>query len=179
MFPNASPARSQRRTALALQTAANNWYASAGSWFDGTLISVDARLARVDKLIHALRQAGPGYAGRASEFTEERQVIAELRESMLNAHQDREVVRIASYPDTAHEINLVEARAFVRDNIEAAHWPDEMRDRARRHAERVEPRASADLFAETCLRVAATVPRPTVERTASVVQDFDDHHLFL
>lgn len=180
MFDNAFRDRIAARSAQTLYSALDDWRDSDGGWFTGTVASVDARLAKLDSLIHRFRQSGPLGYGILAELGGERESLTELRHSMLNGHQDRVAAApTVVYPEAAHEINMVAARDFVRRNIEVAHVPTEMRERARFHAERVEPKADANLFAETCVRVAATVPRAPVQRVAATVEDFDDHHLFL
>lgn len=178
MFPNDSPLRFQQRTASTLRTATDLWRNSCGSWFDGTLPSVDARLARCDQLLHQLRQAGISQHAAAVELTGDRDVLVNLRSSMLNAHQDRvaeEAVVLASLDPQM----LVEARAFVRENADAVPVPLEMAERAQFFAARYTDDDTARVFAATCVKVAAAIPQETVQHTAAMVEDFDDHHLFL
>lgn len=179
MFDNAFRARTAARTTQALYSALDDWRDSDGGWFNGTVASVDSRLGTADSLLHRFRQAGLSGYGIVAELSADRDSLTELRHSMLNAHTDRDVtkdVRLASIPERL----MIQARAYVRDNIEVAHVPDEMRDRARHYwASTRDDGMSAQIFAQACVDVAAQVPRPQPQRTAATVADFDDHHLFL
>lgn len=156
MFPNASPLHFQQRTASTLRAATERWHTSSGNWFDGTLSSVDARLARCDQLIHQLTQAGPNYHSAASELREDREAIVGLRGSMLNAHQDR-VVEDSVVLASLDPQMLIEARAYVRENLDVVRVPTEMRERAAFFAARYTDEDTARVFAATCVKVAAAV----------------------
>jgi hypothetical protein len=179
MFPNASPIKTAARTAAALNQQLEGYRATVANWYDGTPRSIEARIAHCDRLTHRLRAAGIGHQGTVAELADDRRVLVNLAASLNNAHQDREVERTATrnHPVT-DQINMVSARAFVREHIEVAHVPSELAERARRHAARHEPRADAEGFAQTCLRVAAQVPRPTVA-AAPPIEDFPDYGLFM
>lgn len=173
MFSNTSNAV---RTAETLRTALEGWRSTADSWFDGTPGSISSRVAGCDRLIHQLRQAGPGYHGTIAEMASTRSQLADMRNSLLHqANQDRDAGHRQGAAADARHVNA--ARAFVRENIEAAHVPEELQIRAARHADLHSIDSS---FVATVLRVAAALPRP--QKTASAptsFADFDDQLMFL
>lgn len=180
MFDNAFRERTTARTMTALNSDLTDWRDADGGWFDGTVASVDRRIAQASSLLHRLHQAGITGYGAVSELTADRENLGELRISMLNAHSDRVAEhREPTGPRSFSSATLIEARAYVRDNIEAAHVPDEMRERALFWASARMSEAHARQFAAACVEVASTVPRPQPQHTAAMVADFDDHHLFL
>lgn len=179
MFDNAFRERTAARTMTALNNDLDSWRDVDGGWFDGTVASVDRRIAQASSLLHRLHQAGITGYGSVSELTADRESLGELRISMLNGHQDRSTFVTPQAHDVQHQMNMVAARAFVRENIEAAHVPEELAERARRYASLHEPRADADAFAATCLRVASQIPQQKTASGPQTFEDFDDQHLFL
>lgn len=185
MFPNASPIKAAARTAAALNQQLEGYRATVGSWYDGTPPSVDARIAHCDRLIHRLRTAGIGHQGTEAELVDDRRVLVGLKHGLYDVERQRALseVTLGAVPTAVtaarDKVNMIAARAFVREHIEVAHVPTELAERARRHAALHEPHVDAEGFAHTCLRVAATVPAPTTVQTASVIEDFPDYGLFV
>lgn len=179
MFTNTRQAAADR-TAASLREALEGWRSTADSWYDGTPGAITARMAACDRIIHRLRQGGIGYHGTIVELASDRSRLADMRSSLWHtANQDRDQFVAPRAHEVTHDINRTAARAFVRENIEVAHVPEEMAERARRYAALVEPTANAESFAATCLRVAATVPRPKVASAPPPNTDFDDELMFM
>jgi hypothetical protein len=95
---------------------------------------------------------------------------------MLNAHQDRVAAHVGRENDRSEY--RIAARDFVRNNIEAAQYPEEMRERAYRHAE-LYSFVYPGNFADDCVKVAAALPKPkTAAAQPTHVADFPDNLLF-
>lgn len=176
MFPNASPHRTRQRTAAAVTRALSDYQSTVASWYDGTPRSISARIAACDRIIHRLTAAGPGYHHQLSELAEDRTVLANLKHSLLNAHQDRVVDAPVTRTAPIDESTRVAARAFVRANVEVAHVPSELGERARHHADR---HGLSPEFVTAALAVGATVAPPKTASIPTEVEDFPDHGLFL
>lgn len=177
MFDSTFRARIAARTAGTLHTALDDWRAGDGGWFDNSIGSVDSRIAKAERLIHAFRSAGHSSFNDSiiAQLSTECDDLMGFRQSMLNAHQDREAALSDPVVDARYH---VAARAFVRENPEVVTVPSEMRIRAANHADlhRLD-----DSFVGTVLAVARAVPKP---RTAAVsapthVADFPDYFLSL
>lgn len=175
MFPNASPAQQAQKTAARLHTAIEGWRSTADSWFDGTPAAVNRRIAGCDALIHRLRSAGTHTSGTVSELVADREYLVGLHHSMNNAHQDRELPARRTAASRNPRV-IVEARAFVRENLNAIHAPAEIRERALRHADR---HGMGSDFVASCVEIAKSVPPPRMASAPTMVEDFPDHGLFM
>lgn len=104
MFTDSS-ARSHQVTASRLRTSYQAYTANADSWFDGTVASVDTRLARSTKLLHAARTAagthglGRGYLTVVADLEADRTALTALRHDLLTAASDREAGKHDTDPE--------------------------------------------------------------------------------
>jgi hypothetical protein len=96
MFSNGprsqSTAEYARNRAARQLTATTQYQANGENWFDGSLDSVDARLAVCDKLLHQARTAigvgglgNPAAIERIASLETDRQGLSELRSDLLTA----------------------------------------------------------------------------------------------
>jgi hypothetical protein len=92
-----SPAEQARQRAAISPTT--QWRREAETWFDGSVDSVDRRLAACDRLLATSREAityggvGPGTArhlAAVEDLTAQRRVLAELRHDLITGASDRE-----------------------------------------------------------------------------------------
>jgi len=87
----------RQRTADSFRTAASRYAAAEEAWFDGSVGSIDARLAQCDRLLHAAHIAvsrtpldSASYLNSLNRLKNDRQALASLREDMLNGGQFRQ-----------------------------------------------------------------------------------------
>lgn len=107
MFRDAR-ALDRSRTETSFRTAMTAYTQAAESWFDGTPGSIDARLARCQRLLHAARAtvgrvslADAGmYLHATEELTADRQALTELRHSLLTGAADH----AEPMPGAHHEV---------------------------------------------------------------------------
>lgn len=201
MFRTATPGMG--RTAATFTASLQEWHDTSDRWFDGSVNSVDRRLARCTSLLHvAEAQVGKGsavgkYLQAAQELSADREALASLRQDLLTAGSDREVGvsppgRTASarsatkLPSKAHRWVELESARFIRANADAAHAAEELSIRARNHAERhtgqlgaKASRAITAAFVNRVLEHSRSIPRPRVAAAATVVPDFADQLMFL
>lgn len=170
---------------------------TATRWYDGTLGSCDARLAKIDALLAQAQDSGLENSSvmlqtAGASLRRQRVQLAELRHELLFGSQER--VQAPSRTATANlsprerdTINLV-ARTFMADQ-DVATDRTEIVFRARRYASDVmsasrpgpERTRLIEAFVGRCVELTPKSPLPT--RTASrhqgQVADFDDSLLTL
>lgn len=177
MFRDATHRQTQLKESA---TDALEAWRAASNWFDGSIESIDRRVAACSALTHRLGSAGIFAA--MDEIAAERAAAVNLRQGLLNGHE-----RVAAAAPTRSDAPMtVEARAFVREHLDVAHAPEELTYRARRHAANLtydQPAARADAIADAFVasvtRVAATVPRQATAAAVTSVPDFDDSLMFM
>ena len=98
MFRSASQIDSER-TASGLRRIKASWESSADSWFDGSVDSVDRRIALCERLIHKAsaatgrlldRPESSHYMKLASDLQADHQALSQMRRDLLTAAFDRE-----------------------------------------------------------------------------------------
>jgi hypothetical protein len=201
MFRTASPGR--ERTAKTFTASLQEWHDTSDNWFDGSVNSVDRRLASCSKLLHiaeaqvAKDPAVGQYLTAAQELSADREALASLRQDLLTAGSDREVgvsppgrtastKAVADLPPQARRWVELESAKFIRANADAAHALDELSVRARSHAElhtgQLGTKASRAITAAFVGRVldrGRTIPRPRVAAAPATIPDFPDQLIFL
>lgn len=99
MFRDAR-ALDRHRTAASFEQALRRYAADAESWFDGSVGSVDARLAQCNKLAHVAAftvarldiSATRGYLGAADSLDADRRALEAMREDLLTGGAGRQDV---------------------------------------------------------------------------------------
>lgn len=99
MFKDAR-ALDRQRTATSFDRALSAYTKTAESWFDGTVQSVDRRLAQCDRLLHTARATvarmtisdSNRYLAAAERLSDDRRVLEGLRDDLLTGASNREDV---------------------------------------------------------------------------------------
>lgn len=185
------------RTFTASMTA---WRDSADNWFDGTIATVDERLRRCAKLLNvANTMAGRGeitHLNAIQELSADRRVLADLREELLTTgpgggmtgvSSSRRTAAVADDAPTSSQGRRwveLEATRFLRANLDAAHAPAELAERARRHADLhastlPDPSRVTAAFVRKVAALGASMPRMRTAATPAPSMDFDDTALFI
>lgn len=89
--------RHRQITASSFTQAFKQYTAAAESWFDGSIGSIDKRLAACDKLIHSARSTvarlnvtdSHGYLTASQHLASDREALAGLREDLLTGGAGR------------------------------------------------------------------------------------------
>ena len=95
MFKDAR-ALDRQRTATSFDRALSGYTKTAESWFDGTVGSVDRRLAQCDRLLHTTRATvarmtisdSNRYLIAGEKLSDDRRVLEGLREGLLTGAKD-------------------------------------------------------------------------------------------
>lgn len=162
------------------------------SWFDGSIESVDQRLARVNKLLHTAHthaaENPADYLAVIAELTTDRTALKELREDLVSGAATRDTgyqaPRVAALSSEERRWVTLEAARFIAEQDDR-HNVAEMAERARRHAEIAtstmeRPREVTAAFEAAVAKHALNAPRPrTAARTRPVFTGFHDSQMFL
>lgn len=198
-----SQAEYHRERAGKAVTAASLYASRADDWFDGSVDSVDSRLAMCDKLLHQARAAlGMGGIGnataldRVASLETDRKGLTSLREDLTNGMAYREAsnatalarqasVLVASlHPDDRRYVEL-EASKILRANASCRDF-EELGERARRIAAEdtssFSPRRSAEvteaLAARTIQLARRTRPQTRTAAAPRAVEDFPSELMY-
>lgn len=90
----------RQRTATSFDKALSGYTKIAESWFDGSVGSVDRRLAQCNRLLHMARahtarmdiQEAARYLAAADTLSSDREVLAGLRDDLLTGGANRQDV---------------------------------------------------------------------------------------
>jgi len=163
----------------------------ADSWFDGTVGSVDRRMSRCSKLLHAAEKSAASDPAAQlqvlAELNTDRIALKELRADLLSGAAERITDYRAPGPiklsATERRWVILESAKFHAEQ-ENSHNVAEMAERARRYAQNVtsaSPR-SRELIAAFEAAVAGhakQAPRPRTASRRPVFTDFPDSQMFL
>jgi len=179
------------------QRAAKQFQAGADVWFDGTVESVDRRLADCRRLMHAVKTAvadrgpTPSYLAAIVDLEAAQGHLQGLRHDLVTAATDRtaedgrsETVvaaerHAALQPADRRWVDL-QAASFARDHQTSL---DELKIRAANYAQErtgILPRRRSEAITAAFVAKVASLHRPP-PRTASVpvFQDFPDEMMHL
>jgi hypothetical protein len=95
MFRSAR-ALDRAKTHQSFRTALSDYHKTAESWFDGSVGSIDRRLAKVDRLLHHIRAtvarldfgSSAAYLSAAQQLSADRKALVAQRADMLNGYAD-------------------------------------------------------------------------------------------
>jgi hypothetical protein len=197
LMPTYSPAEQARQRAAI--SPATQWRRESENWFDGSVESVDSRLAACDRLLAGAREqiANDGFGagtrkhiGAIEDLEQQRHVLAGLRHDLLTAASDRGEF---GAPQQRQASNLssddrryveLESAKFVRANSDCP--ADELAIRARHHAEvktstftQQRSRAVTAEFVERVAQLRRATPRPRVAMAPLRSPDFPPELMFL
>ena len=125
MFRDAA-AVDQRATNRRIAQLQERYAAEAETFFDGSVDSVDRRIAACDQILSRARSAAvrlgyqEGYTEIAASLENDRQALTELREALLNGASDREVTDNPSGRRTASTVRLARP-GTQEDYLDFAH----------------------------------------------------------
>lgn len=114
------------------------------SWYDGTVASVDRRLAALENarpIVRRVASVDPAMLAQAEKIDRERADLLDLKNHLLSAgalQQRRTLPRISSVGPLSHESRrfiAMELPHFLADNVDAHDDLDEMDERAENHAQ--------------------------------------------
>lgn len=190
----------RERTASSFDTLVQNYQKTAETWFDGSVDSIDRRLARVDRLLHRIDATvarvamvdAHHYLGALTSLCSDREALASLRHDLLTGAENYSPIggtRTAS----RHKLSsadqrwvTLEAASFVSQHTDALGAPDELAQRAAHHAGVKTSTFTADrsraitaAFTEQVLSLGAQMERPAVRTAAAVFEDFEPEGLFV
>jgi len=203
MFRTAAPGH--QRTAEGFSAALTQWRDSSDTWFDGSAESVDHRLRRCARLLTtanaaagrlALGDAGQ-YLAAIQELSADKQALAGLREDLLTGYSGRGAAGVsppsgrtatkrAQLSGAERRWVELESARFLNANADVAHAPEELTERARRHAEAhtwtvgaKRSRVVTAAFVEKAAALGRAIPRPRVAAAPDTIPDFDPALMFL
>ena len=190
----------RQHTAASFAQGLAHYGEHAEDWFDGSVNSVDARLAQCHKHLHTARATvaryaiadSPRYLHAIEALAADAAVLGSLREDLLTGASSREDVsgppgwKTAALdgPD-ARWVTLESAR-FVAAHSDALDDPHELATRAAHHAavktSTFTPEHSRVLcgaFVAAVTELGAAVYRPPVRTAAAVYDDFEAEAIYL
>jgi hypothetical protein len=195
-MPTYSAAEQARQRAAVSPTV--QWRREAETWFDGSVESVDRRLAACDRLLTASRATLSRDGIRADtrkhlaaieDLEAQRVVLTGLRRDLLTEASDREFT--AAHATASPTLDAadrryvdLEAPKFFRANSDVP--VDELATRARHHAElqtstftKQRSRAVTAAFVEKVTQLRRVAPRPRVASVPARSQDFPPELMFM
>ena len=193
MFRSAEKLDQQRITAT-LSAKMDAWRGASDGWFDGSVDSVDRRLAKCSRLLNIAKSAvgrnpEPVHLATVTELSADYRSLQGMRDDLLTGASDREAGYTPPGRRLANHANIrgadrrwviLEAARFFADNDDVRHSPPELAERARRHAEaQSRSRAMTAAFIEAVVDLSNRSPRPKMAAAASVFTGFDDAQMFL
>ena len=176
--------------------ALSDFRKDSDSWFDGSVGSVDRRLARCARLLHDAESAAgedpAKHLAVIAELSADRTALKNLRTDLLNGanqwetrYAPRTAARKQDLTNAERRWVTLESARFYAEQADARHDVTEMAERARRHAEvatsTLGRRASlvTAAFEQAVAGHARLTPKPRTAARKPVFTAFPDSQLFL
>ena len=124
MFRSASQIDSER-TASGLRRIKASWESSADSWFDGSVDSVDRRIALCERLIHKAsaatgrlldRPESSHYLKLASDLQADHQALSQMRRDLIGSPGEEDEEQLRNYDELFGERNERRAAQNICEN---------------------------------------------------------------